>query len=43
MCYDIVSSIKPGIYSVIGFDGFQLSAGSKQLIERFGNFEVMVK
>jgi hypothetical protein len=39
MCYDIVIPMKPGIYSAVSFDGFELIAGSKRWIERFEDFE----
>jgi hypothetical protein len=39
----LVIPVKPGIYFTVGFNGFRLSAGSKQRIERFENFEGMLQ
>jgi hypothetical protein len=35
--------MKPGIYSAVSFDGFQLNVGLKQRIERFEDFEGMLQ
>ena len=39
----LVFLVKPGIYSIVGFNGFQHNARSKQRIERFENFEGMLR
>ena len=39
----LVIPVKPGIYSIVGFNGFRHSVESKQQIERFENFEGMLR